>query len=58
MIQNGSYKYLQDFVNDLEVVNDAAERSVKDVSDYAKMTCNPNDRDVINLVTNDHLGQT
>ena len=42
---------------DIQVVNDCAERAVKDVHDYAKITRDHNLRDSIILVANDHRGR-
>ena len=36
--QNPTYIHLQEFCKDILVVNDAAERAVKDVQDFANMT--------------------
>ena len=46
--------YLCDFVTDHEVVNDATERAVKDVKDFAQMNREPEHRDNIILVAKDH----
>ena len=51
-----SYRSLRDYLQDMEVVNDAAERAVKDVGEFARMTRNEGDRDDIILVGSDHRG--
>ena len=52
-----SYQYLRTFCKDLRVVNDLAERAVKDVQDFAQMTRDPADRDNVILVATDHRGR-
>ena len=52
MMQYPSYQYLRAFVRDFQVVNDAAERAVKDVVEYAEMTTDLAHRDDIILVAN------
>ena len=54
---NEDYIYQRDFCRDIQVVNDAAERAVKDVQDYAKVTRDPVLRDTVILVANDHRGR-
>ena len=54
---NQSYIHLQAFCADLQVVNDAAERAEKDVTDYAKVTCDAAHRDAVIVVANDHMGR-
>ena len=56
-IQDGNYQHLRSFIRDLQVVNDAAERAVKDVAEYSEMTQDPNHRDAVILVANDHRGR-
>ncbi len=48
--------YLHEVCKDIMVVNDPAERAVKDVAKYAEMTRDPNHRDNIILVADDHWG--
>lgn len=52
--QNPTYLRLYDMCNDIQVVNDVAERAVKDVQDFATMTRDPAHRDDIIIVANDH----
>ncbi len=40
----------------MQVVNDAADRGVKDVTDYAKMSRDLAQRDAMIVVANDHRG--
>ena len=56
-INHPSYQYLHNFCKDLQVVNDPAERAVKDVQDFAQMTRDPADQDNVILVANDHRGR-
>ena len=56
-LDHPSYQYLCNFCKDLQevqIVNDPAERTVKDVQDFAQMTRDPADRDNIILVANGH----
>ncbi len=48
------YKRVGDFLGDLSVVNDAAERCVKDITEYAEMARDSAHRERILLVVNDH----
>ena len=43
-------------LTDLKVVNDLAERCVKDVEDYANTSKDPEHRDNILMVATDHRG--
>ncbi len=52
--QNYEYKKMKDLVSSLSVVNDAAERGVKDVQDYANASRDGNYRERIVLVSNSH----
>lgn len=54
---NAEYQFLQNFVNDLMVVNDPAERAVKDVQECAQLTRDPAHRDNVILVRSDHRGR-
>ncbi len=54
---NPQYRHLRDFCKDMQVVNDAAERGVKDVTDFAKMSRDPAQRDAMIVVANDHRGR-
>lgn len=56
-LQNQHYIRIQEFCKEISVVNDAAERAVKDVTEYAKLTADPEHRDNIILVSNDHRGR-
>ena len=48
--------YLHDFVTDIVVVNNTADRAVKDVQDLGQMNRDPEHRDNIILVANYHRG--
>ena len=56
-MQGSSYQYLLEFFRDLQVVNDATERAVKDVAEYAEMSRDPAYGDDIILVANNHRGR-
>ena len=56
-MDNDNYVHLKEFCRDIQVVNDAAERAVKDVAEYAQMTRDPKHRDNVILVANDHRGK-
>ena len=51
------YIQMQAFLEDMQVVNDCAERAVKDVGEFAHMTRAPGDRDNVILVASDHRGR-
>ena len=53
---DAEFKYMQHLVYDLKVVNDLAERCVKDVEDYVNASKDPEHRDNILLVATDHRG--
>ena len=55
--QDPEFTFLRSFCQDLQVVNDSAERAVKDVQDFAEVTRDPAHRDDIILVANDHRGR-
>ena len=55
-VQYPSYQYLQEFIWDVQVVNDAAKWAVIDVQDFAQMTGDPAHGDDIILVALDHRG--
>jgi hypothetical protein len=48
------YKRVGEFLGDLSVVNDATERCVKDITEYAEMAQDSAQRERILLVVNDH----
>ena len=48
---------MQAFLEHMQVVNDCAERAVKDVGEFAHMTRAPGDRDNVILVASDHRGR-
>ena len=52
--QNHEYLRLQSFLSDLEVVNDAAERCIKDIQDYRNVANDSIHREEVLLVVNDH----
>ena len=54
---NEDYEYCKGFCQDMMVVNDPAERAVKDVQDCAQMTRDPAHRDTIIVVRSDHCGR-
>ena len=54
---NDDYIHCQLLCLDMEVVNDAAERAVKDVTDTAQLTRDPAHRDTIIVVRSDHCGR-
>ena len=56
-LQDDTYCQLHEYLRDMQVVNDAAERAVKDVAEYAHMTQAPGDRDNVILVATDHRGR-
>ena len=43
---NHNYIHIQEFCRDILVINDAAERAIKGVQDFANMTRDPAHRDV------------
>lgn len=51
---NQEYKEMLEIVNNLAVVNDAAERGVKDIQDYANAARDGSSRERIVLVSNSH----
>ncbi len=51
------YQQCKAICDDLAVVNDAAERAVKDVQDCAQMSRDPQHRDTVILVRSDHRGR-
>jgi hypothetical protein len=51
---NINYKTTLDIAKDIAVVNDCAERAVKDVEEYANLTKDSAHKDNIILVANDH----
>ena len=51
---NADYVHFKSFCQDMLVVNDAAERAVKDVQEYAHITRDPAHRDSVIVVANDH----
>ena len=48
------YKRVGEFLGELSVVNDAAERCVKDITEYVEMARDSAHRERILLVVNDH----
>ena len=54
---NDDYIRCQLLCLDMEVVNDAAERALKDVTDTAQLTRDPAHRDTIIIVRSDHRGR-
>ena len=50
------FKFMQNLLFDLKVVNDLAERCVKDVEDFANASKDPEHRDNVILVATDHRG--
>ena len=48
------FKFMQNLLFDLKVVNDLAERCVKDVEDFANASKDPEHRDNVILVATDH----
>ena len=53
---NEEYVRMKHLLMDLKVVNDLAERCVKDVEEYANASKDPEHRDNILLVATDHRG--
>ncbi len=51
---DAEYKRMGEFLKDLSVVNDSAERCVKDITEYAVMARDSAHREDILLVVNDH----
>ena len=47
---------MRSFIVDMQGVNDAAQRAVKAVGEFAHMTRRAGDRDEVVLVANDHRG--
>lgn len=52
--QSASYMELRELCRDLKVVNDCAERAVKDVQEFCNMTRDPGHIDDVILVGTDH----
>ena len=52
-----SFRWMRDFLENMAVVNDYAERAVKNVGEFAHMTRKAGDRDEVILVGNDHRGR-
>ncbi len=52
--ENQEFKQMSDIVRNLAVVNDAAERGVKDIQDYANAAMDGTCRERIVLVSNSH----
>ena len=52
-----SYTQRQLFLEDMQVVNDCAERAVKDVGEFALKIRSTEDRDNLILVSSDHRGR-
>ena len=50
------YRSMVTILKDLKVVNDLAERCVKDIQEYADLTKDSGHRDNILLVVSDHRG--
>ena len=50
------YNMMRDLVRDLKVVNDLAERCIKDIQEYANLAKDSVHRDNILLVVSDHRG--
>jgi len=48
------YMRLYNFVFKLHVINDCAERCIKDITEFANVTTDPNQRDYILQVLNHH----
>ena len=53
-IDNAEHRRFQHYVENLAVVNDAAERSVKDVTDFAEYSQDPNRRENVIKIVNSH----
>ena len=51
---NGQFQHMSNIVNNLSVVNDAAERGVKDIQDYANAARDGSCREQMVLVSNMH----
>ena len=51
---NADFNQFKNIVDNLNVVNDSAERAVKDVSDFADYSKDPNRRDDVVRVVNSH----
>lgn len=49
-----AFRRFQDMITSLEVVNDCAERSIKDVTQYINYSKDPNRRDQVMMVVNHH----
>ena len=54
--QFATYTHLRSFLQDMQVVNDAAELVVKDVQEYGHMNRATGDRDNVILVATEHRG--
>ena len=54
--EDAEYRHIKGLLSDLKVVNDLAERCVKDVEDYANASSDKDHRDNILLVATDHRG--
>ena len=50
------HQRMSNFIRDLKVVNDLAERCVKDIQDYKNMAKDADHRDEILTVASDHRG--
>ena len=57
LLWNDEYVILQEWVKQLPVVNDSAERAVKNAEEMAMVTRDPDHRDNVILVMNDHRGR-
>ncbi len=51
---DAEYVRIGSFIQDLSVVNDVAERCIKDITEYAEMARDSAHREKILLVVNDH----
>lgn len=54
--QHDEYERMRLFLSDLKVVNDLAERCIKDIQEYADIAKDSTYRDAILLVASDHRG--
>ena len=53
-IDNAEYRRFQHYIENLAVVNDAAERAVKDVTDFAEYSQDPDRHENVIKVVNSH----
>ena len=53
-LMSPAYRELRDLTRDMKVVNDCAERAIKDVQEYANMTRDAGHIDDVILVGTDH----